>query len=138
IDLLLKEAEEVFELGIPAMALFPVTPQEKKSQDASEAWNPDGIAQRAVRALKSHLPELGVITDAALDPFTTHGKDGLLDDTGYILNDQTVEALVNLAVSHAEAGVDIVAPSYMMDGRIGAIRQAFESRGFRNTHILAY
>jgi len=138
VDLLLKEAEEVHELGIPAIALFPVTPQEKKSLDAAEAWNPDGIAQQAVRALKAHLPELGVITDAALDPFTTHGQDGLLDDSGYILNDESVEALVKQALSHAEAGVDIVAPSDMMDGRIGAIRQAFESRGFRNTQILAY
>lgn len=138
IDLLLQEAEEALELGIPAIALFPVTPQEKKSLDAAEAWNPEGIAQQAIRALKSRLPELGVITDVALDPFTVHGQDGLLDDSGYILNDETVEALVKQAVSHAEAGVDIVAPSDMMDGRIGAIRQAFEAGGFRNTQILAY
>ncbi len=138
IDLLLREAEEVLELGIPAIALFPVTPQDRKSPDAAEAWNPDGIAQRAVRALKERLPELGVITDVALDPFTTHGQDGLLDDSGYILNDETVEALVKQALSHAEAGVDVVAPSDMMDGRIGAIRQALEAGGFRNTRIMAY
>ena len=138
IDLLLREAEEVLELGIPAIALFPVTPQDKKSPDAVEAWNPNGIAQRAVRALKERLPELGVITDAALDPFTTHGQDGLLDESGYILNDETVEALVKQALSHAEAGVDVVAPSDMMDGRIGAIRQALEAGGFRNTRIMAY
>ena len=138
VDLLLQEAEEVLELGIPAIALFPVTPQEKKSLDAAEAWNPEGIAQQAIRALKARLPELGIITDVALDPFTIHGQDGLLDDSGYILNDETVEALVKQAVSHAEAGVDIVAPSDMMDGRIGATRQAFEAGGFRNTQILAY
>lgn len=138
IDLLLKEAEEALELGIPAIALFPVTPQERKSPDGAEAWNPDGIAQRAVRALKERLPELGVITDVALDPFTSHGQDGVLDENGYILNDETVEALVKQALSHAEAGVDVVAPSDMMDGRIGAIRKALEANGFRNTQILAY
>lgn len=138
IDLLLKEAEEALELGIPAIALFPVTPQERKSPDGAEAWNPDGIAQRAVRALKERLPELGVITDVALDPFTSHGQDGVLDENGYILNDETVEALVKQVLSHAEAGVDVVAPSDMMDGRIGAIRKALEANGFRNTQILAY
>lgn len=138
IDLLLKEAEEALELGIPAIALFPVTPQERKSPDGAEAWNPDGIAQRAVRALKERLSELGVITDVALDPFTSHGQDGVLDENGYILNDETVEALVKQALSHAEAGVDVVAPSDMMDGRIGAIRKALEANGFRNTQILAY
>lgn len=138
IDLLLNEAEQVLELGIPAIALFPVTPLEKKSLDAAEAWNPEAIAQRAVRELKARLPELGIITDVALDPFTTHGQDGLIDDTGYIMNDETVEALVKQAVSQAEAGVDIVAPSDMMDGRIGAIREALEANGFRNTRILAY
>lgn len=138
IDLLLKEAEEALELGIPAIALFPVTPQGRKSPDGAEAWNPDGIAQRAVRALKERLPELGVITDVALDPFTSHGQDGVLDENGYILNDETVEALVKQALSHAEAGVDVVAPSDMMDGRIGAIRKALEANGFRNTQILAY
>jgi porphobilinogen synthase len=138
IDLLLEDAEQALALGIPALALFPVTPQDKKRLDAAEAWNPEGVAQQAVRALKSRLPELGVITDVALDPFTTHGQDGLLDDGGYVLNDETVDALVRQAVSHAEAGADIVAPSDMMDGRIGAIRQALEAAGFRNTRILAY
>ena len=122
IDLLLEEAAEIHGLGIPAIALFPVTPLEKKSEDASEAYNPEGLAQRAVRALKAGLPELGVITDVALDPFTTHGQDGLIDAGGYVLNDETVEVLVKQALSHAEAGADIVAPSDMMDGRVGAIR----------------
>jgi porphobilinogen synthase len=125
-------------LGIPAMALFPVTPPEQKSEDAREAYNPQGLAQRAVRALKDALPELGVITDVALDPFTTHGQDGLIDTTGYVLNDETVEVLVSQALSHAEAGADIVAPSDMMDGRIGAVRMALEAAGYRNTRILAY
>ncbi|PID42927.1 MAG: porphobilinogen synthase [Proteobacteria bacterium] len=138
IDLLLEEAEELVALGIPAVALFPVTPPERKSLDASEAWNPDGIAQRAVRALKKSFPELGVITDVALDPFTTHGQDGIIDEAGYVLNDQTVEALVKQALSHAGAGADIVAPSDMMDGRIGEIRQALEEAGLVNTRILAY
>lgn len=138
IDLLLKEAEAIHQLGIPAIALFPVTPPEAKSLDAREAFNPDGLAQRAVRALKAELPELGVITDVALDPFTTHGQDGLIDDNGYIINDETVEVLVKQALSHAEAGVDIVAPSDMMDGRIGAIRQALEAQGHIHTRILAY
>ncbi|RJQ47493.1 MAG: porphobilinogen synthase [Gammaproteobacteria bacterium] len=138
VDQLLKEAEELAQLGIPALALFPVTPPEKKSLDAKEAWNPEGLAQRAVRALKKEFPGLGVITDVALDPFTTHGQDGLIDDTGYVLNDETVEALVKQALSHAESGADVVAPSDMMDGRIGAIRAALESRGHIHTRILAY
>ena len=138
IDLLLEEARECVELGIPAIALFPVTPPEAKSDDAAEAWNPDGLAQRAVRALKAEFPRLGVITDVALDPFTSHGQDGLLDEEGYVTNDATVEALVKQALSHAEAGADIVAPSDMMDGRVGAIREALEGRGFVNTRILAY
>ncbi|MCI1711043.1 MAG: porphobilinogen synthase [Chiayiivirga sp.] len=126
IDELLRVAEEASTLRIPALALFPVTAPEAKSLDAAEAWNPDGLAQRAVRALKQRFPELGVITDVALDPFTTHGQDGLIDDSGYVLNDETVVALVNQALSHAEAGADVVAPSDMMDGRIGAIRDALE------------
>ena len=138
IDNLLQEAEQLLNLGIPAVALFPVTPLEKKSDDAAEAYNPEGLAQRAVRALKEKFPELGVITDVALDPFTTHGQDGLIDDKGYVLNDDTVEVLVKQAVSHAEAGADIVAPSDMMDGRIGEIRIALESEGYINTRILAY
>jgi porphobilinogen synthase len=138
IDALVALANEIHDLGIPAVALFPVTPAEKKSEDASEAWNPDGLAQRAVRALKETVPELGVITDVALDPFTTHGQDGLIDAQGYVLNDETVEVLVKQALSHAEAGADIVAPSDMMDGRIGAVRAALEQGGHRNTRILAY
>jgi porphobilinogen synthase len=138
IDELLKEASDIYALGIPAIALFPVTPASGKSEDAREAFNPDGLAQRAVRALKEVLPELGVITDVALDPFTTHGQDGLIDQDGYVLNDETVEVLVKQALSHAEAGADIVAPSDMMDGRIGAIRTALEQAGHRNARILAY
>jgi len=138
IDALLDEAAEIHELGIPAIALFPVTPLEKKSENASEAFNPEGLAQRAVRALKAGLPQLGVITDVALDPFTTHGQDGLIDASGYVLNDETVEVLVKQALSHAEAGADIVAPSDMMDGRVGAIRSALETAGQSNTRILAY
>jgi len=138
IDELLKEAAELVDLGIPAVALFPVTSAEKKSLDAKEAWNPEGLAQRAVRALKKEFPQLGVITDVALDPFTTHGQDGLIDDTGYVLNDETVAVLVKQALSHAEVGADIVAPSDMMDGRIGAIRAALESTGHIHTRILAY
>lgn len=138
IDLLLEEAAELVELGIPAVALFPVTPTEAKSLDAAEAWNPEGLAQRATRALKQRFPELGVITDVALDPFTTHGQDGIIDEQGYVLNDITVEALVKQALSHAEAGADIVAPSDMMDGRILAIREALEDSGYINTRILAY
>jgi len=138
IDELLKEAEQIATLGIPAIALFPVVPAEKKSLDAKEAYNPDGLAQRAVRALKKAIPELGVITDVALDPFTTHGQDGLIDESGYVLNDETVAVLVKQAVSHAESGADIVAPSDMMDGRIHNIRQALEMDALKNTRILAY
>ncbi len=138
IDLLLEEARTVSALGIPAIALFPVTPPELKSDDAAEAFNPNGLAQRAVRELKKACPELGVITDVALDPFTSHGQDGLIDETGYVLNDETVEVLVKQAISHAEAGADIVAPSDMMDGRVGNIRRALEEKGFVNTKILAY
>jgi porphobilinogen synthase len=138
VDELLREAEAVAKLGVPAMALFPVTPQEAKSLDGRESWNPDGLAQRAVRALKKAVPELGVITDVALDPFTTHGLDGVIDDTGYVLNDLTVEVLVKQALSHAAAGADVVAPSDMMDGRIGAIRDALEAGGHVHTKILAY
>lgn len=138
IDLLLKEAEQWVALGIPALALFPVTPTEKKSLDAAEAWNPEGIAQRATRALRERFPELGVITDVALDPFTTHGQDGILDADGYVQNDVTVDALVRQALSHAEAGAQVVAPSDMMDGRIQAIREALEVAGHVNVRILAY
>lgn len=138
IDLLLEEARELVELGIPAVALFPVTPTEAKSLDAAEAWNPEGLAQRATRALKQHFPQLGVITDVALDPFTTHGQDGIINEQGYVLNDITVDALVRQALSHAEAGADVVAPSDMMDGRIGAIRAALEAAGHINTRIMAY
>jgi len=138
LDHLLSEAAIVHELGIPAIALFPVVPTEKKSLDAREAHNPEGLVQRTVRALKQHLPQLGVITDVALDPFTTHGQDGLIDGGGYVMNDETVQVLVKQALSHAEAGADIVAPSDMMDGRIGAIRQALEQQGFIHTRILAY
>jgi porphobilinogen synthase len=138
IDQLLRECETLMRLRIPAIALFPVTPTEKKSLDARESWNPDGIAQAAVRAVKREFPDLGVITDVALDPFTTHGQDGLIDDKGYVLNDLSVETLVRQARSHADAGADVVAPSDMMDGRIGAIRNAFESAGLVHTRILAY
>src|SRR5450432_2976347 len=138
IDQLLALAGRAHTLGIPAVALFPVTPDAAKSLDASEDWNADGLAQRAVRALKSALPELGVITDVALDPFTTHGQDGLIDDAGYVVNDATVTALVKQALSHATAGADVVAPSDMMDGRIGAIRRALEDAGHMHTRILAY
>ncbi len=138
IDLLLKQAEEWVQLGIPAVALFPVVAQDKKSAQAEEAYNPEGLAQRAARALKQRLPGLGVITDVALDPFTVHGQDGLLDKTGYVINDETVAVLIKQALSHAEAGTDIVAPSDMMDGRIGAIRDALEAAGHIHTRILAY
>ena len=138
VDELLREAETLATLGVPAVALFPVTPPEAKSLDAAEAYNPNGLAQRAVRALKAAIPELGVITDVALDPFTSHGQDGLVDETGYVLNDETVAVLVRQALSHAEAGADIVAPSDMMDGRIAAIREALESNDFIHTRILAY
>jgi len=138
IDLLVKEAKHIASLCVPAMAIFPVTPAEAKSEDAAEAYNPEGLAQRAVRAVKEAVPELGVITDVALDPFTTHGQDGLIDAEGYVLNDQTVEVLVKQALSHAAAGADVVAPSDMMDGRIGEIRDALESEGHVHTRILAY
>jgi len=138
IDLILEEARQCVELGIPVIALFPVVGSEKKSDDAAEAFNPNGLAQRAVRALKSAYPELGIMTDVALDPFTTHGQDGLIDTTGYVLNDETTEVLCKQAISHAEAGADIVGPSDMMDGRIGEIREALESSGHIYTRILAY
>ena len=139
IDLLVKHTELVFKLGIPAVALFPVVGNEKKSLLAEEAFNPEGLAQRAVKAIKAAVPELGVITDVALDPFTTHGQDGIIDEeTGYVLNDVSVDVMVKQALSHAQAGADIVAPSDMMDGRIGAIREALEYEGFPNTQIMAY
>jgi porphobilinogen synthase len=138
IDLLVKEAKELHSLGVPAMALFPVTPASVKSEFAEEAYNPDGLAQRAVKAIKDACPEMGVITDVALDPFTTHGQDGIIDETGYVLNDRTVETLIKQAHSHAVAGADIVAPSDMMDGRIGGIRDVLEEEGFINTLIMAY
>ncbi|MEP1446487.1 MAG: porphobilinogen synthase [Paraglaciecola sp.] len=138
IDLLVDEAHELVELGIPAIALFPVTPMNAKSLCASEAFNPDGLAQKAVRAIKQAVPNIAVITDVALDPFTSHGQDGLIDEHGYVLNDETIEVLVKQALSHAEAGADIVAPSDMMDGRVGALRQALESNGYLNTCIMAY
>jgi porphobilinogen synthase len=138
VDTLLVKLSEVVDLGIPAIALFPVTPNEQKSLQAEAAYAPDGLAQRAVRAVKSKFPELIVITDVALDPFTTHGQDGIIDEKGYVLNDVTCEVLVKQALSHAEAGADIVAPSDMMDGRVGLIRQALESAGFVNTCIMAY
>jgi porphobilinogen synthase len=138
IDVLLKEAEELVALGIPMVALFPVVGEGKKSLQAEEAYNPDGLAQRAIRALRQHFPELGVMTDVALDPFTTHGQDGIIDDDGYVLNDITTEVLVKQALSHAAAGAQVVAPSDMMDGRIGAIREALELEGFINTRIMAY
>jgi porphobilinogen synthase len=138
LDLLLQEAGKLLQLGIPAIALFPVIPVEMKSEDASEAYNPEGLVQRAVRELKEHSPELGIITDVALDPFTSHGQDGLIDQSGYVVNDTTIKVLVKQALSHADAGADIVAPSDMMDGRIGAIRDALEHSGHPNTRILAY
>jgi porphobilinogen synthase len=138
IDELLRECESLLRLRIPAIALFPVVPPDKKSLDARESWNPGGIAQQAVRAVKKEFPALGVITDVALDPFTTHGQDGLIDEVGYVQNDLTVETLVRQARSHADAGADVVAPSDMMDGRIGAIRAALETAGLAHTRILAY
>lgn len=138
IDLLVEAAAEWVALGIPALALFPVTPIEKKSLMAEEAYNPEGLAQRAVRALKTAYPELGIMTDVALDPFTTHGQDGIIDESGYVMNDVTVDILVKQAHSHAEAGADIVAPSDMMDGRIGAIREMLESTEHVNTKIMSY
>ncbi len=138
IDLLINEAIELVALGIPAIALFPVTANALKSLQAEEAYNPQGLAQKAVRAIKQACPELGVITDVALDPFTTHGQDGIIDESGYVVNDITSDILVKQALSHAQAGADMVAPSDMMDGRIGAIRQALELNGYHNTQIMAY
>jgi porphobilinogen synthase len=138
VDELVREAEAVARLGIPALALFPNTPPHAKSLDGQEAWNPEGLVPRAVRAIKKAVPNLGVITDVALDPYTTHGQDGIIDASGYVVNDITVEALVKQALSHAEAGADVVAPSDMMDGRIGAVREALEVAGHINTRILAY
>ena len=138
IDLLCALGERLLSLGVPAVALFPVVGPDKKSDLAEEAYNPEGLAQRAVLALKKAVPELGVITDVALDPFTSHGQDGLIDETGYVINDETVAVLVKQALSHAKAGADVVAPSDMMDGRIGAIRQALEENGYIHTAILAY
>jgi porphobilinogen synthase len=138
IDLLLKTAEECVRYGIPALALFPVVDQSLKSLDASEAYNPQGLVPRTIQALKKEFPDLGIITDIALDPYTSHGQDGLIDETGYVMNDETVSVLVRQALCHAEAGADVVAPSDMMDGRIGAVRQALEFDGHIHTRILAY
>ncbi|WP_375752125.1 porphobilinogen synthase [Vibrio sp. HN007] len=138
IDLLIEEAQLLANLGVPAIALFPVVNQDVKSLNAEEAYNPEGLVQRAVRALKEHVPDMGVITDVALDPFTTHGQDGIIDETGYVLNDETTEVLIKQALSHAEAGADVVAPSDMMDGRIGKIREALEEAGHIYTQIMAY
>ncbi|HXX86103.1 MAG TPA: porphobilinogen synthase [Casimicrobiaceae bacterium] len=138
IDRLLRDAERCQELGVPAIVLFPVIPQDQKSPDAAAAWDPKGLVQRAVRALKSRFPSLGVITDVALDPYTSHGQDGLIDASGYVVNDETVAALTRQALSHAEAGADVVSPSDMMDGRIGALRQALDRAGFDRPRILAY
>ena len=138
LDLLLQQAQEVYDLGIPAIALFPVVPTEKKSNNAAEAYNPEGLVQRSVSALKKAFPGLGIITDVALDPFTLHGQDGLINSDGYVLNDETIDVLTRQALSHAVAGADIVAPSDMMDGRIGAIRSKLESENHVNTLILAY
>jgi porphobilinogen synthase len=138
VDVLLSEAQELVKLGIPAIALFPVITSDKKSLDAKESYNPDGLIQRAVRELKKSFPELGIITDVALDPYTVHGQDGVIDANGYVLNDETTAILVRQALSHADAGADIVAPSDMMDGRIGAVREALETAGHINTRILAY
>jgi porphobilinogen synthase len=138
IDLLLLEAAQCVELGIPVIALFPVVNPDRKSLDAAEAFNPDGLAQRAVRALKKQFPQLGVMTDVALDPFTSHGQDGLIDNAGYVLNDETIAVLIKQALSHAAAGADILGPSDMMDGRVGEIRRALEAAGHIHTRILAY
>ncbi|MEQ1322403.1 porphobilinogen synthase [Acinetobacter soli] len=137
-DLLLKKAEQLLELGVSKLALFPVTPQEDKSLNAEAAWRDNGLVQETCRLLKKELPEMVLITDGALDPYTTHGQDGIIDDTGYVLNDETVECLVKQALSHAAAGADVIAPSDMMDGRIGAIRQALEQNNFIYTNIMAY
>ncbi|MGH8730193.1 MAG: porphobilinogen synthase [Burkholderiales bacterium] len=138
VDAVLRQAERSVELGVPAIALFPVVDNKVRTADASEAFNPDGLAPRTIRALKSRFPQLGVITDIALDPYTSHGQDGLIDDSGYVLNDETIEALVKQALTHAEAGVDIIAPSDMMDGRVGALRRALDEGGHVYTRILAY
>jgi len=138
VDVLLKELEQVTTLGIPAIALFPVIDTDKKSLDGAECANPDGLVQTTVQTIKSEFPDLAVMTDVALDPYTTHGQDGIIDDAGYVLNDVTVAMLVRQAVSHADAGADIVAPSDMMDGRIGAIRKELEAHQHSNTMILAY
>jgi porphobilinogen synthase len=138
IDALVRKAEQAMTAGIPAMVLFPVTAQDAKSLDAKAAYDENGLAQRAIRAIKSRFPDMGVITDVALDPYTSHGQDGLINEAGYVMNDETVEVLVAQALSHAFAGADVVAPSDMMDGRIGAIREALEEENFVNTQILAY
>lgn len=138
IDQLLRDAEELVALGIPAIDLFPYIPAERKSLDAAEAWNPDGLVQRAIRALRARFPELGIITDVALDPYTVHGQDGIIDEDGYVLNDVTIDALVKQALSHAEAGAQVISPSDMMDGRIQAIREALELADFPNVRIMAY
>ncbi len=138
IDLLLRDAESLVRAGIPCITLFPVTPDNVKTEKAEQAYDPQGLAQRAIRAIKAEFPELGVMTDVALDPFTVHGQDGLLDSNGYVVNDETVEVLVAQALSHAEAGADVLGPSDMMDGRIGAIRDALEANGYVNTKILSY
>ena len=138
VDELVSEAEQIHKLGVPSIAIFPVVPSEKKSDQAEEAFNSNGLAQRAIKATKDAVPELGIISDVALDPFTSHGQDGLIDDEGYVLNDETVDVLIKQALSHAKAGADIVAPSDMMDGRVGAIREILEANNFRNTRILAY
>lgn len=137
-DLLLKKAETLLQLGVTKLALFPVTPQDDKSLTAEAAWRADGVVQNTLRLLKKELPEMVLITDGALDPYTTHGQDGIIDDQGYVLNDETVDCLVKQALSHAEAGADVIAPSDMMDGRIAAIRQVLEGNGFINTSIMAY
>ena len=138
VDELVKEAKTIHALGIPSIALFPVVPADKKSEQAEEAFNADGLTQRAIAELKNTVSDLGVISDVALDPFTTHGQDGLIDDQGYVLNDETVDVLTKQALSHAQAGADVVAPSDMMDGRVGEIRNVLENNDFRNTKILAY
>jgi len=138
VDRLLKQAERCVQLGVPAIALFPVVDNGLRTADASEAWNPDGLAPKTIRALKIRFPQLGVITDIALDPYTSHGQDGLIDGSGYVLNDETIEVLVKQALCHAEAGVDVVAPSDMMDGRVGALREALDGRQFIHTRIMAY
>ena len=138
LDLLLKEIAEIYSLGIKAVALFPVVHDDKKDDNGTESYNPEGLAQRTVRAIKAQTPEMVVITDVALDPFTTHGHDGIIDEQGVILNDQTVEILVKMSISQAEAGCDMVAPSDMMDGRIGEIRKGLDAQGFTDVGILAY